>query len=204
MRSECFSLVMLSSARVPAKPGSAQVEASQKSVLCHAGSGSSIKGNVKRIVFSPDVEELGFLPFSPFRQKWCDICAQPGWADAGIIFVSIAVAWPRSETPQADCVVGEPTMVLSETSGLSQSLTALLGYPRGHTVLCVTFSAGLPNLILTLEPKRKEPRPDGRRSSQHAQPGSALKLPVLSDMLGRSSLLSSTGLKQWRRSCAPA
>jgi hypothetical protein len=37
------------------------------------------------------------LPFSPFRQKWCDICAQPGWADAGIMFVSIAVAWPRSE-----------------------------------------------------------------------------------------------------------
>jgi hypothetical protein len=39
---ECFRLVMLSGARVPVKPGSAQVEASRKFVLCHAASRSSL------------------------------------------------------------------------------------------------------------------------------------------------------------------
>jgi len=40
---KCLELVVLSGARVPAQPGSAQVEASRKCVSAHAAAGSSLK-----------------------------------------------------------------------------------------------------------------------------------------------------------------
>ncbi len=67
----------------------------------------------------------------------------------------LAYRLPRgAETPTSRLWSVVPTMVLSETSGYSQSLTALLGYPRGHRVARETDGSLTRPRILTLEPER--------------------------------------------------
>jgi hypothetical protein len=55
---------------------------------------------------------------------------------------------------QAECVVGVPTMVLSETSGAKARPYSFLGLSEGHRVAHETCSSLSRPRILTLEPER--------------------------------------------------